>query len=246
MLLGTLYLIPTTLGNNEPSEVLPISVQQTVQLLDYFIVEKEKTARSFIKKIAPEKQLSQLKLLPLNKHTDSLEVQNYLEVCKRGISVGLLSEAGVPAVADPGRIIVAMAHQKNIAVVPLVGPCSIIMALMASGLNGQNFAFNGYLPVEKFAQKQRIKFLENLSQKYKQSQIFMETPYRTQKLFGTLLQTLQPRTHLCVAADITLKTQYIKTYSVNQWQGKKINLQKRPTIFVVLSFIIPKIKTAKF
>lgn len=154
---GILYLIPTTLGSGEPLEVLPISIKYTIEKLQHFIVENEKSARRFIKQIAPKKQQSSLHLFKLDKYAKGLEIATYLDTCEQGISMGVLSEAGVPGVADPGAEIVMMAHQKNIRVVPLVGPSSIVLAMMSSGMNGQNFAFNGYLPIDSLEQKRRLK-----------------------------------------------------------------------------------------
>lgn len=230
---GKLYLIPTTLGDNEPLEVLPLSVKKIIERTNHYIVENEKSARRFIKKISPRKSQPNLTIYPLDKFTDSLEIQHYLDVCNDGVNVGLLSEAGVPAVADPGAAIVQLAHQKNIGVVPLVGPSSIIMAMMASGLNGQNFAFNGYLPIEKSERKKSIKQLEKLSFDKNQSQIFIETPYRNEKMVEDLLQVLSDQTQLCVAVDITLSTEYIKTMSISDWKNQKVNLHKRPAIFIL-------------
>lgn len=230
---GKLYLIPTTLGDNEPLEVLPLSVRQVIQKTTYFIVENEKSARRFIKKITPRKSQSSLKIYKLDKFTTEIETQHYLDACINGENVGLLSEAGVPAVADPGAIIVKMAHQKNIRVVPLVGPSSIIMALMSSGMNGQNFAFNGYLPIEKTERKKKIKQLEKLSFEKNQSQLFIETPYRNEKMLADLLQSLSDDTDLCIAADITLSTEYIKTLSVKDWKNTKSDLHKKPAIFII-------------
>ncbi len=230
---GNLYLIPTTLGDTEPLDVMPLSVKKVIEQLDYFIVENGKSARRFIKKITPEKSQPSLKLMTLDKHTDEVETQSYLDVCEDGISVGLLSEAGVPAVADPGSSIVKLAHQKGIKVVPLVGPSSILMAIMASGMNGQNFAFNGYLPIEKNERRKKIKELERLSLDKNQSQIFIETPYRNNKMFEELTNSLQPTTRVCVACDITLPSEYIKTLSVKDWKKSKIDLHKRPTIFII-------------
>ena len=230
---GKLYLIPTTLGDNEPLEVLPMSVKKIIERTDHYIVENEKTARRFIKKISPRKSQPNLTIYLLDKFTDILEIQNYLDVCAKGVNVGLLSEAGVPAVADPGASIVQLAHQKGISVVPLVGPSSIIMAMMASGLNGQSFAFNGYLPIEKGERKKSIKQLEKLSFDKNQSQIFIETPYRNEKLLEDLKQTLSGQTKLCIAVDITLSTEYIKTMTVNDWKRQKVNLHKRPAIFII-------------
>ncbi|QCX38230.1 SAM-dependent methyltransferase [Aureibaculum algae] len=230
---GKLYLIPTTLGDNEPLEVLPMSVKKIIERTDHYIVENEKTARRFIKKISPRKSQPNLTIYLLDKFTDILEIQNYLDVCAKGVNVGLLSEAGVPAVADPGASIVQLAHQKGISVVPLVGPSSIIMAMMASGLNGQSFAFNGYLPIEKGERKKSIKQLEKLSFDKNQSQIFIETPYRNEKLLEDLKQTLSGQTKLCIAVDITLSTEFIKTMTVNDWKRQKVNLHKRPAIFII-------------
>lgn len=230
---GKLYLIPTTLGDNEPLEVLPLSVRQVIEKTSHFIVENEKSARRFIKKITPRKSQPGLKLYKLDKFTNEIETQHYLDVCLKGENIGLLSEAGVPAVADPGALIVKMAHLKNIRVVPLVGPSSIIMALMSSGMNGQNFAFNGYLPIEKSERKKKIKQLEKLSFDNDQSQLFIETPYRNEKMFADLLQVLSADTDLCIAADITLQTEYIKTMSVKEWKNAKPDLHKKPAIFII-------------
>lgn len=230
---GKLYLIPTTLGDNEPLEVMPLSIKKVVESLSHFIVENEKTARRFIKKITPNKSQPSLQLMLLDKYSDELETRNYLEVCKEGVSVGLLSEAGVPAVADPGASIVKLAHEKNIQVVPLVGPSSILLAIMASGMNGQNFAFNGYLPIDKSERKRVIKELEKLSADKNQSQLFIETPYRNGKMLDDLIATLHPNTRVCIACDITLPSEYIKTYTMKQWKSVKPDLHKRPAIFII-------------
>lgn len=230
---GKLYLIPTTLGNNEPLEVLPMSVKKVIEKTNHFIVENEKSARRFIKKITPRKSQPDLHIYKLDKYTQAVETQHYLDACLQGQHVGLLSEAGVPAVADPGALIVGMAHHKGIQVVPLVGPSSLIMALMASGLNGQNFAFNGYLPIDKAERKKKIKYLEKLSSEKDQSQIFIETPYRNEKMLNDLLQTLAPSTSLCIAADITLPSEYIRTLAVKDWKSQNIDLHKRPAIFII-------------
>tara|TARA_R110002073_G_scaffold40547_5_gene115069 strand:- start:181788 stop:182501 length:714 start_codon:yes stop_codon:yes gene_type:complete len=230
---GKLYLIPTTIGDNEPLEVLPISVKQIIEKITHYIVENEKSARRFIKKISPRKSQPGLQIYKLDKFTEVLETQHYLDACLRGEDVGLLSEAGVPAVADPGAIIVQMAHQKDIRVVPLVGPSSIILALMSSGFNGQNFAFNGYLPIDKADRKKAIKQLEKLSFEKKQSQLFIETPYRNEKMLSDLLQSLAADTDLCIAADITLPTEYIRTMPVKDWKNAKPDLHKKPAIFII-------------
>jgi 16S rRNA (cytidine1402-2'-O)-methyltransferase len=230
---GNLYLIPTTLGDNEPLEVLPLSVKKIVQNTRYFIVENEKSARRFIKKITPRKSQASLKLLLLDKFTTELESRTYLDSCLLGINIGLLSEAGVPAIADPGASIVMLAHTKNIRVVPLVGPSSITLAMMGSGLNGQNFAFNGYLPIDKLERKKSIKELEKTSRLKNQSQIFIETPYRNEKLFSDLKASLTPSTFLCVAKDITLPSEFIKTLRISDWKKQSVDLHKHPCIFII-------------
>jgi 16S rRNA (cytidine1402-2'-O)-methyltransferase len=230
---GKLYLIPTTLGESNTEEVLPVLVKKVIEVIDHYIVENEKTARKSIKAVYPEKVQASLILSTLNKHTDVTEHNEMLKPCLQGISIGLMSEAGCPGVADPGAAIVKLAHEKGIQVVPLVGPSSILLAMMASGMNGQSFAFNGYLPIDKSEKKSALKNFEKLSQDKNQSQIFIETPYRNNKLMEDLLQTLQPNTHLCIAADITLPTEYIKTFRVNDWKKVKIDLHNRPTIFII-------------
>ncbi len=230
---GKLYLIPTTLGDNEPLEVLPYSVKKIIEELNHFVVENEKTARRFIKKITPKKSQPSLVLYKLDKYVEEVEVQTYLDVCEQGVSVGLLSEAGVPAIADPGADVVRLAHEKGIKVVPMVGPSSIVLAMMASGFNGQNFAFNGYLPIDAAERKKAIKDLERLSKEKKQSQIFIETPYRNEKMFADLKNALSSSTKLCIACDITLKDEYIKTLTIKEWDKEHPDLHKRPTIFVI-------------
>jgi len=233
-MIGKLYLIPTTLGEvTEPLEVLPLSVKKVIEQVDYFIVENEKSARRFIKKVSPKKSQSSLHLMLLDKYAKEIETSKYLDVCKQGIHIGLLSEAGVPAIADPGASIVKLAHDNGIQVVPLVGPSSILMAMMASGMNGQNFAFNGYLPIDKGDRKKAIKDLERLSKDKNQSQIFIETPYRNEKLFADLKVVLTPTTQLCIAADITLPSEYIKTLEVRNWKHQKPDLHKKPAIFII-------------
>jgi 16S rRNA (cytidine1402-2'-O)-methyltransferase len=232
-MIGKLYLIPTTLGDTEPLEVMPLSVKKVIEEIDYYIVENEKTARKFIKKISPKKSQASLQLMSLDKYAKDIETRRYLDVCKEGINVGLLSEAGVPAVADPGATIVKLAHENNIQVVPLVGPSSILMAMMSSGMNGQNFAFNGYLPIDKDERKKTIKELEKLSKDKNQAQIFIETPYRNEKMFADLKAALSPATSLCVAADITLPTEFIKTLSVQDWKHQTVDLYKKPAIFII-------------
>ncbi|MFN8274441.1 MAG: SAM-dependent methyltransferase [Flavobacteriaceae bacterium] len=231
--LGKLYMIPVPLGENDPAEVLAPTVRATIARIDDYIVENEKTARRFIKSIYPEKVQSSLRLSCLNKHTQPEELQAMLMPCLQGKDAGIMSESGCPGVADPGAILVKMAHEKGIQVVPLVGPSSILLALMASGMNGQSFAFNGYLPIDKAEKKSALKFYERLAAEKNQSQIFIETPYRNHKLLDDLTQTLQPNTLLCIAADITLASEFIKTQRVADWKKSKIDIDKRPAIFII-------------
>jgi 16S rRNA (cytidine1402-2'-O)-methyltransferase len=230
---GILYLIPTTLGDNEPLEVLPLSVKKVIEATNNFIVENEKSARRFIKKITPKKVQPLLELYVLNKYTQDQELPAFLEAIYQGKNVGLLSEAGCPGIADPGAEIVKIAHERGIKVVPLVGPSSILMAMMASGMNGQNFAFNGYLPIDKDERRRAIKQLEKRAGELQQSQAFIETPYRNDKLLADLKATLSGNTRLCVACDITLPTEYIRTLTINEWKKTSVDLHKRPAMFVI-------------
>ena len=230
---GTLYLIPTTLGETEPLEVLPISIKGAIEEIDHYIVENERSARRFIKKISPRKSQPDLKLNVLNKFTEPELLPSFLNPCLEGHNLGILSEAGCPGVADPGSEVVRIAHDKKLRVVPLVGPSSMLMALMASGLNGQNFAFNGYLPIDTRARKAAIKRFEKLSAKSQQSQLFIETPYRNDKLFEEFVNTLDDSTLLCIASDITLPTESILTQEVTEWKKRQPELHKRPTIFII-------------
>ena len=231
--LGKLYLIPVTMGECDPMDVLPQTVKRTIEFIDYYIVENEKTARKSIKAVLPEKKQSELVLFALNKHTDVKEHLSFIQPLLEGKNVGLMSEAGCPGVADPGAVIVKLAHEKGIQVIPLVGPSSILLAMMASGMNGQSFTFNGYLPIDKGEKKSALKNFEKLSFDKNQSQIFIETPYRNNKLVEDILQALQPSTHLCIATDITLPTEYIKTLRVADWKKTKVDLHNRPTIFII-------------
>lgn len=229
---GKLYLIPTTMGAANPMQVLPIQVKEIMEDLDIYIAENEKTARRHIKQLLPEKQQSILKFFSLNKFTEATEIPSFLNDCKEGKDVGLLSEAGCPGVADPGAEIVKIAHNEGIQVIPLVGPSSILLAMMGSGMNGQRFTFNGYLPIDKKERKKEIKDLERLSSEKQEAQIFIETPYRNNKLLEDFLQLLHPTTRLCVACDLTLPTEYIVTKPVAEWSKTKTDLHKRPAIFI--------------
>ena len=230
---GKLYLIPVTLGDTPPLEVMPGMVQNIIETIDQYIVENEKTARRFIKQICPKKPQPSLKLHALNKHTDPTEIPNFLDPCLSGISMGLMSEAGVPGVADPGAEVVRIAHEKGIQVVPLVGPSSILMAMMSSGMNGQNFAFTGYLPIDQKEKRNELKRLERLSKDYNQAQLFIETPYRNNKMLDELCNTLNGNTRLCIACDITLPTEFIVTKPISVWKSNKPDLHKRPALFII-------------
>ena len=233
---GKLYLIPVTMGECEPMDVLAQTIPRAIELIQNYIVENEKTARKFIKSVVPNKVQGDLILSMLNKHTEIVEHNKMIQPCLDGINVGLMSEAGCPGVADPGAVIVKLAHEKGIQVVPLVGPSSILMAMMASGMNGQSFAFNGYLPIDKSDKKVALKNFEKVSHDKNQSQLFIETPYRNNKLVEDLLQTLQPNTHLCIATDISLPTEFIKTMRVTEWKKNLVDIHNRPTIFIIHKF----------
>ena len=230
---GKLYLMPSDLGNQAPLEVLPLSVRKKITEIDHYIVENEKTARKFIKSMVSNKSQASLKFEVLNKFTPESELPSFLEPCKNGNDIGLLSEAGCPGIADPGAQVVKLAHQNNVKVVPLTGPSSILLTMMSSGMNGQNFAFNGYLPIEKSERKKSIKNLERLSQEQNQAQIFIETPYRNEKLFADLKQHLHPYTRLCIGCEVTLTTEYIDTKTMAEWKKTSLDLHKKPVVFIV-------------
>ncbi len=230
---GKLYLIPCPLGDSPPLEVLPLSVKKAVEEIDYYIVEHEKNARHFIKSIVPKKSQPDLHLQTINKFTDEAEIPAMLDPCLEGKDMGIISDAGCPGIADPGAAIVEQAHLKGIKVVPLVGPSSLLLAMMASGFNGQNFAFNGYLPIDKTERKQEIKRLEKLSEIHLQSQLFIETPYRNNQLLESLIENLDAHTQICVACDLTLSSEFIRTQAAKDWKKTKVDLHKRPTLFII-------------
>lgn len=230
---GKLYLIPVGLGDSQPERVFPSFNKDIIENIDDFIVENEKSARRFIKQLLPEKSQQSLKLKALNKFTDPAEIPAFLDAAREGKDMGLLSEAGCPGVADPGAEIVKLAHRYNIQVVPLVGPSSILLAMMASGMNGQSFTFHGYLPIDKKDRKHEIKQLERISAEKNQAQIFIETPYRNMKFLEDLIQNLHPTTRICVACDLTLDSEYIRTATASEWKNIKTDLHKRPAIFII-------------
>ncbi len=228
-----LYLIPNLLGDIAPQLALPPVLTPIIESLKYFIVEDIRNARRYLRKISKNIVIDDLEFYELNKHTTNENISTYLNVCIKGNNIGIISEAGLPCIADPGNIIVQMAHKRNIKVVPLAGPSSIFLALMASGLNGQNFAFNGYLPVEQNLRIRKLKELEKKSHKDNQSQIFMETPYRNNKMLNDIISNLNPNTYLCIAVNITCEDEFIKTMKIKDWKTIKPDLHKKPCIFVV-------------
>lgn len=230
---GKIYLIPTTLGESEISNVIPDYVKSVINKIDEFIVENEKSARHYLKKAGINKPLQEVILKPLNKHTSPEEYTAYLKPTLEGKNIGIISEAGCPAIADPGSEIVKLAHQKNIEVIPLVGPSSILLSLMASGFNGQNFSFNGYLPIDKNERSRKIKELEKLVQQKNQTQLFIETPFRNNALIADLINNCNGNTLLCIACDITLPTEFIKTKSIADWKKSPPDIHKRPAIFLL-------------
>lgn len=232
---GTLYLIPTILAENTQDQVISPQVKETVQHLTYFIVENLRTARRYVKSICPELVIEQLKFVQVDKDASPAQVQASLKpLLEQGIDAGIISEAGCPGVADPGAEVVKYAHQKSIKVVPFAGPSAILLSLMASGFNGQQFCFHGYLPIEKRDRLQALRQLEKEIQQRNQTQIFMETPYRNNKLLEDLLSTLHPDTKLCIAANITSpEHELIQTKSISQWRGKLPDIHKQPAVFLI-------------
>ena len=231
---GKLYLIPSPLGENDPAEVIPSYVLELLQHINHYVVEEFRTVRRYLSRAGLKGKIDGLQMYELNEHTPVAQIEGYIKVLQEGNDVGLISEAGLPAVADPGAQLVDLAHRHGIEVVPLVGPSSLMLALMGSGLNGQCFAFTGYLPVKPDARKAKIKLIEKVSAQLRQSQIMIETPYRNGQLFADLLAVCGPKTRICVAADITLPTQTILTRSVAEWKKNPIEIGKRPCVFVLL------------
>lgn len=233
---GTLYLIPVPLGPSAPADSLHPAVLATIRPLTHFVVEQAKSARAFLKAAGTERPLQELSLEELNEHTRTNAIEHLLAPLRAGHDVGLLSEAGCPAVADPGANLVALAQRENIRVVPLIGPSSLLLALMASGLNGQRFAFQGYLPAKDAERRKTLTDLESESRKRQQTQLFIETPYRNRALFDAILLACQPNTRLCVATDLTLPGESIRTRSVAEWKKETPpDIERRPTVFLLLA-----------
>ncbi len=231
---GKLYLIPSPLGDNQPSEVLPEMVFETIGRIRTYVVEEVRTARRFLSRAGLKGKIDTLEFHELNEHTSSEQIEGYLGLFERGEDIGLISEAGLPAVADPGAQLVALCHKRGIEVIPLVGPSSLMLALMASGLNGQSFAFCGYIPAKSDERKSRLKVLEKVSSQLNQTQIIIETPYRNDSLLADILAVCNPSTRLCIAADITLPTAYIRTASIGDWKKNVPTIGKRPCVFLLL------------
>lgn len=230
---GTLYLIPTVLADDTAAQVLPAQVATHVAALSYFLVENARTARRFVKSVAPAQVIENLRFTVIDKDSTEAEVRAALQPVAAGEDAGILSEAGCPGVADPGAELVRVAHQLGIKVVPLVGPSSLLLALMASGMNGQSFAFQGYLPIEKAKRIAALKQLEHAALTQYQTQIFIETPYRNMPLLDDLLAHLQPSTRLCIAASLTAPHEFVRTRTVAGWKGNLPEIHKQPAVFLI-------------
>ena len=232
---GKLYLIPSPLGDYDPAEVIPAPTLDLLQHIGCYVVEEVRTARRYLSRAGLKGHIQDLEFHELNEHTSAEEVERFLTLFDDGHDVGLISEAGLPAVADPGAALVALCHRHGIEVVPQVGPSSLMLALMASGLNGQSFTFCGYLPAKTEERRNAIKSIEKVSQSKRQTQIFIETPYRNDAMFSDLLQSCRPSTRICIAADITLPDEYILTKTVAEWKKEKPIIGKRPCVFLMLA-----------
>ena len=232
---GKLYLIPSPLGENDPAEVIPGPVLKSLEGFRTFVVEEVRTARRYLSKAGLRGKIGDLEFHELNEHTDEATIEGYIRLFDDGNDVALISEAGLPAVADPGAQLVALAHRHGIEVVPCVGPSSLMMALMASGLNGQSFAFCGYIPAKTDERRNRLKTLEKVSAQLRQTQILIETPYRNDSLFSDILSVCGASTRVCVACNITMPDAYIKTMKVAQWKKEGLVIGKRPCVFLLLA-----------
>ena len=232
--IGKLFLIPNTLGETSPKNVMSHSIGEAINMTQHFVFEKEKVGRAYVKRWCPEKSQNEFDVQILNKHTSQKELLQILSPCLSGNNMALITDAGCPGIADPGADLVLLAHQSKIPVKPFVGPSSILLALIASGLNGQQFSFNGYLPIDKQACKQAIKNYERISSKRNQTQIFIETPYRNSRCFELLMSHLSPNTLFSVACDLSLPTEHIQTKTVKDWKTSQLDLHKRPCIFLFL------------
>lgn len=235
MAYGKLYLIPSPLGDYAPEEVIPAPALEKIRTITRFVVEETRTARRYLSAAGLKGHIVELEFHELNEHTKPEEVDAYLRLFEDGTDVGLISEAGLPAVADPGSLLVALCHRNDIEVVPFVGPSSLMMALMSSGLNGQSFAFRGYIPVKTEERRKALKDIEKLSSQLKQTQIFIETPYRNDSMLADILATCGPSTRLTLAANITMPDAYIRTKKVSEWKKSVPVIGKRPCVFLILA-----------
>lgn len=232
---GKLYLIPSPLGDYDPEVVIPAPTLDLLQRIGCYVVEEVRTARRYLSRAGLKGHIQELEFHELNEHTSAAEVERLVALFEDGRDVGLISEAGLPAVADPGSALVALCHRHGIEVVPQVGPSSLMMALMASGLNGQSFTFCGYLPAKTEERHSAIKSIEKTSQSKRQTQIFIETPYRNDAMFSDLLQSCRPSTRICIAADITMPDEFIRTKTVAEWKKENPIIGKRPCVFLMLA-----------
>lgn len=232
---GKLYLIPTPLADDSLDAMITPHIQELIKSLDYYLVENIRTARRFISSLKLGITIESIDFKVLDKRTQPEAVSDYCNPLLQGVNIGVMSEAGCPGIADPGNLAVQFAHKNDLNVIPLVGPSSMFMALMASGMNGQSFAFHGYLPIDKQKRSQVIKSMEREAIQKKQTQLFMETPYRNNQLLTDLLKTCQSNTSICIARDITGKSEFIKTQTVQQWRKMKIDLHKFPCVFLINS-----------
>lgn len=230
---GTLYLIPSLLGESPADAVFPSANREIISKVKYFIVEEIRTARRFLKKICPEIDIDSLTFTLYNEHSSSIDISSFLEPLLKGEDAGIISEAGTPCVADPGSLVVRLAHESGIRVVPLVGPSSILLALMASGFNGQQFVFHGYLPIDKPARARRLREIEQEILKKDQTQVFIETPYRNLQLLQAITETCQESTLLCIATSLTTSEESIITLPIKEWKKKKPDINKKPTVFLL-------------
>ena len=233
MAFGKLYLLPVPLAENTAIAVLPATHTELINHIRHYVVENEKTARKWLKEMGLKTPQSELEILVYGKHSEKQNLAPYFKAIKDGNDVALMSEAGCPGIADPGAELVAEAHRLGVEVVPLTGPSSILLSLMASGFNGQSFAFHGYLPIDKGARSKRLKELESIAERFSQSQIFIETPFRNNQLLDDILYSAHPQTQLCIACDITAESEFIQTKTLANWKKEKPDLHKRPAIFIL-------------
>ena len=232
---GTLYLIPCAIATQTEDKVIPLHIRETIKSLSHFMMENLRTGRRFISALKLDVDLDSLSLFELTKDSSFADIRSFCQPLLQGVSIGIISEAGCPGIADPGALAVSWAHQHGVKVVPLVGPSSILLALMASGFSGQSFTFHGYLPIDKGERARTIRFMEKEANQFSRTQVFMETPYRNMKLLEDLLGICQPITKLCIACDITSPDEMIKTQTIQQWKLTKVDLNKKPAIFLIYS-----------